>query len=126
MKKLLLATILVLSSLTAMAQDVQVEAPQSEDYVLFVSVKIKPEHIQDFKKLVLPYSRLTAQEEGNFAYVVHQSQDNSSEFEIYEHWKSEEGRSVHLKYDHTVKFFSAVKGLFEEGYPKRKKVIRLK
>jgi hypothetical protein len=48
-------------------------APNVEDFVLFSSVKVKPETVIEFKNTVLPYAAQTRSEAGCLEYRVIQS-----------------------------------------------------
>lgn len=106
-------------------QEISVEAPARPDFVLFVSVKIKPDRVADFKNLVLPYAQETRQEPGNAAYLIHQSPDDPTEFAVYEHWRSDDARNQHMAAAHTVQFFTEAGPMFEPGYPARKRFVGL-
>jgi quinol monooxygenase YgiN len=105
---------------------VSVNAPVTADFVLFSSVKVKQESIVDFKNTVLPYAAQTRLEEGCIEYHVHQSPDDPTQFETYEHWKSDGDRQAHLAADYTVQFFKTTGLYFEPGYPARQKFIELR
>jgi quinol monooxygenase YgiN len=101
-------------------------APATPDFVLFSSVKVKPESIINFKSAVLPYAEQTRREDGCLEYRVHQSPDDPTQFETYEHWKSDDARQAHLAASYTVQFFSTTSAFFEPGYPSRQKFIELR
>ncbi len=132
-----LASVLLLSQAVSIAAsrparadsgptDPGVAAPAVTDFVYFVSVKIKPDQVLNYKNLSMPYIDQTRQESGNVAYLLHQSPDDSTEFAVYEHWQSAEARSAHLAATYTVQYFAAVASMFEPGYPIRTKFIQIK
>jgi quinol monooxygenase YgiN len=105
---------------------ISVNAPTISDFVLFSSVKVKPESIIAFKSMVLPYAEQTRLEEGCIEYRVHQSPDDPTQFETYEHWKSDGDRQAHLAASYAVQFFQTAGAFFEPGYPVRTKFIELR
>lgn len=126
----LLSLIIGLSANASLAHadgdPITADAPKTVDFVLFSSVKVKPDSIVEFKSTVLPYAEQTRLEEGCLEYRVHQSPDDPTQFETYEHWKSDEARSAHLAALYTVQFFKSVGALFEAGYPVRQRFVELK
>lgn len=116
---------LVIASLSSHAQ-VEESVHPTEDYALFVTIKIKPGKVLEFKKALLPYAEKTKLEAGVLTYKIHQSAEDPTQFEYYAHFASKLSHENHLNQPHTKDYLSTAKPLFEEGYPIRKKVFELR
>jgi quinol monooxygenase YgiN len=104
---------------------IQAAAPNKVDYVLFVEVKVKPESVLDFKEALLSVVAPTRAEPGNYAYIVHQSPTDPTDFMFYEHWQSDEYHERHLQSPCFLNYSNIVTPMMEPGYPIRKKMIDL-
>jgi len=112
--------------------EVGVEAPKSTDFMYVSTVKVKADKIVAFKQLLLPYAADTRNERdatgelNAIAYIVHQSPNDSQDFVVYEHWKSDAARADHMNQQHTKDFFTASAPLYVETYPLRTRLVELK
>jgi quinol monooxygenase YgiN len=118
--------VLLLGLSAAASTQIKETAPQTEDYALFVTIKLKPGNGIEYKKLLRPYLRKVRQEKGIWAYKVHQSGEDSSRFELYAHFASKEAHQNHLNQPHTKHYLVKATPLFEEGYPVRRKVFEIR
>lgn len=99
--------------------------PEKQDYVLFVDVRVKPESVTDFKQAILAIVSSTRAENGNLAYIVHQSPEDPTDFMVYEHWLTDEDHARHLHSSIFVNYSRAVAPMIANGYPIRKRMIVL-
>lgn len=123
MKTLLLATLMTFSQFT-LAQAPVFKTANYQDYQTVETrltqvaiAKIRPERIQDFKRVVNRLlTRLQAQE-GNLGYTYSQNQEDPSEFIFHENWLN--GRSIkkHMESELIQEFFGEVGSYFEPGFP---------
>jgi quinol monooxygenase YgiN len=125
MKKLLLLALLLPALAHADSGDVERNAPDKEDYVLVVTIKVKTEQVVDFKTAILDVVDRVHDEDGNLAYIVHQSPTDATDFVIYEHWQTDEAHKNHLNKPFMVDFFKKTGSMAEAGFPSRKKYIDL-
>jgi quinol monooxygenase YgiN len=125
MKHLLLALVVIIASHAGAENDLDRNAPDKMDYVLFVTLKIKTEKVSDFKLALLSIVDQVRAENGNSAYLVHQSPVDATEFSVYEHWKSDEAHQRHLGTPFMKAYLKLVTPLIEAGYPVRKKYVEL-
>ena len=100
-------------------------APDKSDYVLFVTVKVKPESIGDFKAALLSIVEPTRSQDGNLAYFVHQSPSDASEFAVYEHWESDAAHIAHIASPVFANYSKLTAPMLEPGYPVKAKYIEL-
>ena len=89
----------------AQACGFQCAAPGKADYVLFVEVKVKPETVDDFKEALLSRVAPTRIEDGNLAYIAHQSPDDPTDFIVDEHWKTDDAHTRHLNRANVCELF---------------------
>lgn len=106
----------------------QIDEPvhQTEDYALFVTIKIKPEKVVEYKRVLLPYLEKVRSDVGLLTYKMHQSADDPTNFELYAHFTSKEAHESHLNQQHTKDYLAIAKSLFLDGYPIRRKVFQLR
>lgn len=128
MRRLILLVSMLLSFSLAAIASAQIEEPvqQTEDYALFVTIKIKPGKVVEYKKALLPYLEKVRAETGIQAYKVHQSAEDPSLFEIYAHFTSKAAHESHLKQVHTREYLAVATPTFEVGYPVRRKVFEIR
>lgn len=77
-------------------------------YVVSVMVFVKPEKIKDFKEATLENARNTRKEPGNVRFDVLQTENDLSQFFLYEVYKSVEGFQSHQKTGHYLKWKETV------------------
>ncbi len=63
--------------------------------VVMVSVEVKPEYIEEFKKATLENARKSLQEPGIARFDVLQQQDNPTRFLLVEAYRSQEATAAH-------------------------------
>ena len=73
-------------------------------YVVCVTVFVKPEKIKDFKEAAVENARNTRKEPGNIRFDVLQAENDTSQFFLYEVYKSPEGFQNHQKTEHYLKW----------------------
>lgn len=84
-------------------------------FVVIASVKVNPGKEEIFKEAVSHIVPLTIKEEGNYCYIFHQSNDDSTEFSFYEQWESEEHLKTHLNAPHMKNFIEEVDPIIVTG-----------
>src|SRR4030066_269135 len=92
-------------------------------YVVGVTVFVKPEKIKDFKEVTLENARNTRKETSNVRFDVLQTENDLSNFFLYEVYKSVEGFQNHQKTEHYLKSFYRFVDLVQEEL--RKIIFRL-
>lgn len=125
-----IALVLCAFSTSSRAQEVNRggarELKHSEDYVLFVSIRIKEGKAQEYKNALIPYLKHVQKEDGIRIYKAHETVDDPLLFEIYAHFDSKSAHESHLEQTHTKNYLAIAKPLFEQGYPLRKKAIEIR
>ncbi|MEM3342099.1 MAG: antibiotic biosynthesis monooxygenase [Thermoplasmata archaeon] len=76
--------------------------------VTVVSVWVKKEHIEDFKKATLENHLNSIKEQGNLRFDVLQSREDPARFFLYEAYESDEAAAAHKKTAHYLKWRDAV------------------
>lgn len=99
---------------------------QSEDYALFVTIKIKPGNVPAYEALLRPYLKKVRAEKGIWAYKIHRSAEDPAVFEIYAHFASAGAHQNHLNQLHTKHYLANATALFEAGYPVRRKAFEVR
>ncbi|HCO66936.1 MAG TPA: antibiotic biosynthesis monooxygenase [Dysgonomonas sp.] len=69
---------------------------------------IKPENIEDFKRLTTGLIKKTREEEGNTFYHLYQSVEDQTSFIFYEIFEGQEGIDFHLNTAHYKEFASSL------------------
>lgn len=69
-------------------------------FVITVSVRVKDENIEEFKKSILANAHGARAEAGNLRFDVLQSQADPAEFMLYEVYRSEDAFKEHQKTEH--------------------------
>lgn len=124
MKKLIVIAGLLFCGMNSLTSNIA-HADVQTDYVLIVEVKVKPEVVAQFKDALLSIVAPTRLEDGNLAYIAHQSPDDPTDFMVYEHWESDEAHVQHLQSPMFVNYSKMVAPMIEAGYPVRKKMIEI-
>ncbi|MGQ9595884.1 MAG: putative quinol monooxygenase [Thermoproteota archaeon] len=73
-------------------------------YVVCVTVFVKPGKEKDFIEAILENARKTRQEPDNVRFDVLQSEENPSQFFLYEVYKNTEGFKGHQQTEHYLKW----------------------
>jgi len=68
--------------------------------VVMVSVEVKPEYLEEFKKATLENARASLQEPGIARFDVLQQQDNPARFLLVEAYRSQEATAAHKATTH--------------------------
>jgi autoinducer 2-degrading protein len=83
-------------------------------YSIFVTINVKPEHIETFKEASLGDAQgSTRDEPGCFRFDMHQDPDISSRFYLYEVYRDEEAFEAHLEAPHFIEWRDTVKPFFD-------------
>lgn len=83
-------------------------------YVVCVTIKVKPEHVQDFIPTILDNARGTRQEPGNLRFDVLQSEDDPARFFLYEVYYTKEDFSAHQQTAHYHAWREAIESWMAE------------
>ena len=88
-------------------------------FSIFVTINIKPEHIDEFKEASLGDAHgATRDEPGCFRFDIHQDPQESSRFYLYEVYRNEKAFQAHLEAPHFLQWRGIVKPFFD-GDPQR-------
>lgn len=68
--------------------------------VTLVFVDVKPENIEDFKKITLYNCEYSRKEEGNIRFDLLQSKDDPTKFTLYEHFRDKTAVEFHKTTEH--------------------------
>lgn len=82
--------------------------------VLFVTLRVKPDKIDDFLELVQYNHQNTRQEPGNLRFDVLRSQDDPARFALYEVYRTPDDVSAHQQTAHYARWKSTIDGLLAE------------
>ena len=83
-------------------------------YSIFVTINIKPEHVEDFKQASLGDAEGSVRDEpGCFRFDINQDVDNSSRFYLYEVYRDEEAFQAHLQAPHFLVWQKQVETFFD-------------
>ena len=83
-------------------------------------VTAKAGHQNQVREALLDLVRKTRREQGSVNYDLHQSQENTSEFAIYENWHKAADLDAHAKSIHLQAFIKTVGHLLERPAEIRK------
>jgi quinol monooxygenase YgiN len=84
------------------------------EITIIVPIKAKTEFRDEVKKTLLNLSELTNQEVGNICYCLHQANDDSNQFVIYEKWKDQAALDFHMNQDYLKDFLNESKTILAE------------
>jgi autoinducer 2-degrading protein len=76
--------------------------------VTLVYIDVKPENIEDFKKITLYNCENSRKEEGNVRFDLIQSKDEPSKFTLYEHFRDKTAVEFHKTTEHYKKWAATV------------------
>jgi autoinducer 2-degrading protein len=76
--------------------------------VTLVFVDVKPEHIEDFKKITLYNCENSRKEEGNVRFDLLQNKDDPTKFTLYEHFRDKAAIDFHKTTEHYNKWAAEV------------------
>ena len=83
-------------------------------YSIFVTVNVKPEHIEEFKEASLGDAQgATRDEPGCFRFDMHQDVGIASRFYLHEVYRDEEAFQAHLEAPHFLQWIGTVKEFFD-------------
>jgi autoinducer 2-degrading protein len=83
-------------------------------YSIFVTIDIKPEHVEEFKKDSLGDAEGSVRDEpGCFRFDIHQDVATSTRFYLYEVYRDEEAFQAHLQAPHFLVWQERVKTFFD-------------
>ena len=96
-------------------EELLAQAPTAPDkpFVNLVTVRIKPDLLDEFLNVLKDYAAKTRREPGVIAYTVHQSPNDPSVIVLYEFYKNPAAREKHNQTKHRNAFFATVR---EKGY----------
>ena len=83
-------------------------------YVVCVTVKVKPEFVEQFKEAIRLNHEGTRQEPGNLRFDVLQGEDDPARFFLYEVYKQKEDFAAHQQTEHFFKWRSTVTDMMAE------------
>ncbi|MEW6129738.1 MAG: putative quinol monooxygenase [Acidobacteriota bacterium] len=76
-----------------------------EKVIILGMAEVKPEHIEDFKKVGLELVAASRTEAACISYDCHQSKESPNKFMFYEVWANQDGIDTHFKMPHTQELF---------------------
>ena len=85
-----------------------------EEITIIVPVNAKPEFKEKVRGKLLELTVLTNQEPGNICYRLHQVEDDSCQFIIYEKWKDQAALDFHMNQDYLKAFLDESNTLLAE------------
>ena len=77
-------------------------------YVVYVTVFVKPEAVQQFTEATLDNARHTRHEPGNLRFDVLRAEDDPNRFMLYEAYRSKDDVGRHQQTEHYLRWKSAV------------------
>jgi autoinducer 2-degrading protein len=83
-------------------------------YVVCVTIKVKPEFIEDFKEAIRLNHEGTRQEPNNLRFDVLQGDDDAGRFFLYEVYRTKEDFAYHQTTEHFAKWRSSVADMMQE------------
>ncbi len=90
---------------------------EQEKLTQVAMAKIKPEHVEDFKRIVNGLLSKMRAQPGNISYNYSQNQEDPTEFIFNEHWINGVSIKNHMESAMVQNFFGQVGSFFEEGFP---------
>jgi quinol monooxygenase YgiN len=91
-------------------------------YILHVHLRVKPEHIEAFKKATVENARASRQEAGVARFDVIQQTDDPTRFMLLEVYRSAEGHAQHRETPHYSAWAAAVTDMLAE--PRTRAIYR--
>jgi autoinducer 2-degrading protein len=83
-------------------------------YVVAVTIKVKPEHVEAFLAATLANARGTRQEPGNARFDVNRAEDDPNRFLLYEAYRTKADFVAHQQTAHYLAWREAVKDWMAE------------
>jgi len=83
-------------------------------FVLFVQFRVKPEHVDAFRKASIENARHSAQEPGVARFDMIQDLEDASRFAFVEVFRSAEARAAHRETDHYLTWRDTVADMTSE------------
>ena len=124
MKTLLLASFLMVTSISAFSQSTNFKTADYNQYQTVKSkltqvalAKIKPEFVDQFKQTVNSLLSKMRAQPGNISYTYAQSQEDPTEFIFNENWIDGLSIKNHMESKLVQDFFAVVGPYFEAGFP---------
>ena len=77
-------------------------------YVVIVSIRVKPDKVQDFRTAILDNTINTRKEPGNVRFDVLQGEEDPARFQLYEVYKSKDDFAAHQKTPHYIRWRDTV------------------
>lgn len=84
------------------------------EITIIVPINAKPEFRDIVREKLINMTALTNQEVGNICYCLHQVEDDSNKFVIYEKWKNQAALDFHMDQDYLKNFLAESKTLLAE------------
>lgn len=82
-------------------------------FSIFVTINIKPEHIEEFSQASLGDAQGSVRDEpGCFRFDIHQDAETDSRFYLYEVYRDEKAFQAHLEAPHFLVWQDRVKAFF--------------
>ena len=82
--------------------------------VVVVSAHVKPENIEDFKRVTLDNASNSVKESGVARFDVYQQSDDPSRFTLIEIYKTEDGPAHHRETAHYIRWRDTVANMMAE------------
>ncbi|MDE4907412.1 antibiotic biosynthesis monooxygenase [Methanogenium marinum] len=79
---------------------------------IIAKCQVKPETVNELKKLALDLVAVSRKEEGNISYNFYAEISDSSRFTFIEEWKDQEAIDIHMKTAHFQDFGAKAGPLF--------------
>lgn len=73
-------------------------------FVVIVSIRVKPDKVQDFRAAILDNATNTRKEPGNVRFDVLQGEEDAARFQLYEVYKSKDDFAAHQKTPHYIRW----------------------
>lgn len=108
-------TLLNCANVTAQTKDCCIADKDSYEIVMNIPQKIKPEFVSAYKAAFDECRAQTLKEEACLNYELLQSYKDSTEFHLYERWRSKPGHQAHIKAPHMIVFFEKTKDMRDKA-----------
>jgi autoinducer 2-degrading protein len=83
-------------------------------YIVAVTIKVKPEHVEAFVAATLANARGTRNEPGNARFDVSRAEDDPNRFLLYEAYRTKDDFVAHQKTPHYLTWRDTVKDWMAE------------
>ena len=83
-------------------------------HIVHVHVRVKPEHVDDFRKATVENARNSVQEPGVARFDVVQQVDDAASFVLVEVYRRQEDAALHKQTAHYAAWRDAVAGMMAE------------